>query len=225
MDLYYKNCVFYDENNNILNDNSRNVEEGTRFIINKYIKPDFKVLELGARYGTVSVCLDYLLDEPKKQLLCVDPDSTIKNCLEKNKNINNCSFNIFNGAISKKDLYVCYNGCCWETKTYTTPPIGLKSEKIFTLSIEEIHKLYNINFNCLIADCEGFLLEFIKENEDFFDNLICVIYEEDCTINHPINNTYINYDEIENFLINKGFKLDYVYKDSIGLNNKIWLKV
>lgn len=152
-----------------------------------------KVLELGARYGTVSVCLDYILNNPKEQLLCVDPDNKIKMCLNKNKEINNCTFNIFNGAISKKDLYVCYNGCGLETKTYVNPPTHLQSEKIECLSIEEI---YNINFDCLLADCEGFLLEFIKENEDFFDNLKCVIYEEDCRINLPINNTFIDYNEV-----------------------------
>lgn len=224
MELYYNNCIFYDENNNLLDNDFLNIENGTRYLIKKYIKSDMKVLELGARYGTVSVCLNYLLNEPTKQLLCVDPDNKIKNCLEKNRNINNCSFNIFNGAISKKELYVCYNGCIWETKTYITPPIHLKSEKILTLSIEKIQELYNIDFNCLIADCEGFLLEFIKENEDFFDKLECVIYEEDCCITHPINNDYIDYNEVENFLKIKGFKLVEIFTDSLKLNNKIWIK-
>lgn len=183
-----------------------------------------KVLELGARYGTVSVCLDYILDNPKQQLLCVDPDSKIKNCLNKNKELNNCTFNIFNGTISKKDLYVCYNGCGWETKTYETPPSHLESEKIETCSIEEIQKIYNIDFDCLLADCEGFLLEFIKENDSFFDKLKCIIYEEDCGKNHPINNSFIDYTIVEKFLETKGFILQEVYRDKIGLDNKIWLK-
>lgn len=224
MNDYYNNCVFYDENNNLLDDFSRNVENGSRYLIEKYVKSDMNVLELGARYGTVSVCLDFILNEPKKQLLCVDPDISIKNCLEKNREINNCSFNILNGAISKKELFVTYNGCIWETKTYFNPPLNLKSEKIYTSSIDNIEQIYNIKFNCLIADCEGFLLEFIQENPTFFDNLICVIYEEDCSINHPINDTYIDYNEIESFLINKGFILTETFKDNIGLNNKIWLK-
>ena len=40
-----------------------------------------KVLELGARYGTVSVCFDYILDNPKSQLVVVDPDKNIEKCL------------------------------------------------------------------------------------------------------------------------------------------------
>ena len=147
MNNYYNNCVFFDENDVILNSFFRSVEDGSRYLIEKYVKPDMKVLELGARYGTVSVYLDYILNDPQKQLLCVDPDSSIKKCLEKNRDINNCSFNIFNGAISKKKLYVVYNNCVWETKTYIEPPLHLKHEKISTLSIDEIQQLYNINFN------------------------------------------------------------------------------
>ena len=138
--------------------------------------------------------------------------------------MNKCSFNIFNGAISNNELYVCYNNCVWETKTYIIPPNNLKSEKIQTLTIEKIQQLYNINFDCLLADCEGFLLQFIRENESFFDNLKCVMYEEDCSKNHPINGIYINYDEIESFLISKGFKHIETFVDFIGLNNKVWIK-
>ena len=49
MNSFYNNCIFYDENNN-LNNSFKNVEDGTRFLINKYIKPNMNVLELGARY-------------------------------------------------------------------------------------------------------------------------------------------------------------------------------
>tara|TARA_B110000046_G_scaffold126093_2_gene132555 strand:+ start:2466 stop:3146 length:681 start_codon:yes stop_codon:yes gene_type:complete len=224
MNTYYNNCTFINEYNNKLDSFSLSVEEGSRYLISKYVTHDMKVLELGARYGTVSVCLDYILDNPKEQLLCVDPDRTIKYCLNKNKETNNCSFNIFNGAISKNKLFVCYNGCGWETKTYINPPSHLKSEEIQTYSIDDIEQTYNINFNCLLADCEGFLLEFIKENEIFFEKLICIIYEEDCSIKHPINNLYINYIEVETFLKSKGFSLIETYKDKIGLDNKVWMK-
>ena len=225
MEKFYSECVFVDESNNVLDAFSLDVEEGSRYLIGKYVRPDMKVLELGARYGTVSVCLDYILENPKEQLLCVDPDSKIKDCLNKNKERNNCSFNIFNGAVSKKDLYVCYNGCGWETKTYIVPPSHLASEKIECLSIEKIYEKYGIDFDCLLADCEGFLLEFINENESFFDTLKCVLYEEDGGENHPINNTFINYKEVELFLLSKSFVLQETYRDKIGLDNKIWIRV
>ena len=85
MERFYSECVFVNEHNNVLDAFSLDVEEGSRYLIGKYVRPDMKVLELGARYGTVSVCLDYILENPKEQLLCVDPDRKIKECLNKNK--------------------------------------------------------------------------------------------------------------------------------------------
>ena len=109
MEDFFDQCVFYDENDNVLDNYSRTVERAMHYLVKKYVQSDMKVLELGARYGTVSVCLNYILQDPLKQLLCVDPDKRIEQCLEKNKTVNNCTFNRFTGAISQKDLYVCYN--------------------------------------------------------------------------------------------------------------------
>jgi len=224
MEEFYRNCVFYGENGNQLDEFCRNVEHGTRYLIQKYIKPDHKVLELGARYGTVSICLDYLLQNPSQQLVCVDPDFTIEHCLRQNKEINHGSFNIFIGAISKKEQYVCHNGCVWETKTYVTPPTSLSCKKIKTITLTDLQKLYHIFFDVLVADCEGFLMEFILENDDFFENLNIVIYEEDGGKDHPINGVAIDYNDIETILLSKGFVLQETFVDFIGLKNKIWIK-
>ena len=38
MEKYYRECVFIDESNNNLNSFSLEVEEGSRYLINKYVK-------------------------------------------------------------------------------------------------------------------------------------------------------------------------------------------
>ena len=144
--------------------------------------------------------------------------------LIKNKISNKCTFNIYHGTISKNELYVVYNGCGWETKTYKHPPPNLRYEKIPTMSLDKLQEEYNISFDCLIADCEEFLLEFLTENIAFLNQLKCVIYEEDCCENLPINGTYIDYKIIENYLIAYGFVLVETFVDSINLNNKCWIK-
>jgi FkbM family methyltransferase len=224
MDLYFNNCTFIDERNNLLNSHSLNVEHGTRYLVNKYINIDMKILELGSRYGTVSCVLDYLLKEPKNQLVCVEPDTKVIPCLNQNKLTNNCSFNIYHGTVSKEELYVVYNGCGWETKTYKIPPSNLRSEKIETITLENIQQLYNITFDCLIADCEGFLLEFLNENLSFLNQLKCVIYEEDCCKSLPINGIYVDYSIIEKYLTDYGFICVETFVDNINLNNKCWIK-
>ncbi len=224
METYFKQCTFFDEFSNHLDSNSLNVEHGTRYLVNKYIEPNMKILELGARYGTVSCVLDYLLTNPKNQLVCVEPDTKIIPALNKTKVTNNCSFNIYHGTISSNELFVVYNGCGWETKTYKIPPNNLPCERIPTITLNNIQKLYNINFDCLIADCEGFLLEFLTENLSFLDQLKCVIYEEDCCAKLPINGTYIDYNIIEKYLTDKNFVCVETFVDNINLNNKCWIK-
>lgn len=39
--------------------------------------------------------------------------------------------------------------------------------------------MYNLKFNVLVADCEGFLQQFFDENPEFYDNLRLVIFEAD----------------------------------------------
>ena len=138
MEEYFTQCTFYDENDNVLNDYEKTVEKAMHYLVQKYVQSDMKVLELGARYGTVSACLNYVLNDPSKQLLCVDPDKRIENCLQKNKAVNNCTFNIFNGAVSKKELYVCYNHCVWESKGF------LLVESYFDLLLHKVWIKHNL---------------------------------------------------------------------------------
>lgn len=170
------------------------------------------------------MCIRLFSKRLKNQLVCVEPDTRVIPCLTKNKLINKCSFNIYHGTISKDELYVVYNNCGWETKTYKTPQKNLTSEKIETITLNKIQELYGITFDCLIADCEGFLLEFLNENISFLEQLKCVIYEEDCCEKLPINGTYIDYNIIEKYLTDYGFICVETFVDNIKLNNKCWIK-
>ena len=58
-DLYYKNgdaMKFYDEHNNLIDNNS--IEKPEQDLVNQYILEDDIVLELGARYGSVSCTIN-----------------------------------------------------------------------------------------------------------------------------------------------------------------------
>ena len=71
--------------------------------------------------------------------------------------------------------------------------------KIPSYSLDEITNKYNLKFNVLVADCEGFLEVFFDENPNFYDNLRLIIFEAD----YPEK---CNYDKIKNKLIEKNFK-------------------
>ena len=65
--------------------------------------------------------------------------------------------------------------------------------------MEEIKAQYNLNFNVLVADCEGFLESFFDENPTFYDSLRLLIFEADYA-------DKCNYNKIRRTLLEKGFK-------------------
>ena len=159
------------------------------------IQPNDVVLELGARYGSVSCIINSKLACKTNQVV-VDPDSRIWDALERNKAANNCFFHIVKGFISKKkhsleeiDSHYGYGTTSVEDETSSIP----------SYSLQEITEKYQLNFNVLVADCEGFLETFFDENPDFYDGLRMIIFEADYT--HKCN-----YDKIRYNLRKKGFQ-------------------
>ena len=143
---------------------------------NKFVQPNDVVLELGARYGSVSVVINRKLNNPLNHV-AVDPDSRIWDCLERNRTINDCKFHILKGCISRKplslvdlDIYSGYG----TSSVPTTEPTSVKS-----YTLEEVQEMYGLKFTTLVADCEGFLQTFFEENPCMYDQLNTVLYEQD----------------------------------------------
>ena len=180
----YGNCV-----------NIEHTEKHEQDLAKQYILENDVVLELGARYGSVSCIINSKLNNKKNQVV-VEPDDRVWDALEKNKVNNNCEFNIIKGFISNKkldliNLDVCLGG-------YGATFIESNDTKIPSYSLDEIINKYNLNFNVLVADCEGFLEVFFDENPNFYDNLRLIIFEADYT-------EKCNYDKIKSKLIKKKF--------------------
>jgi len=171
------------------------IEKREQDLAKQYILENDIVLELGARYGSVSCVINSKLNNKNNQVV-VEPDDRVWEALEKNKVNNNCEFNIVKGFISNKkldltNLNVCLGG-------YGATFIESNDTKIPSYSLDEIKNKYNLNFNVLVADCEGFLEVFFDENPFFYDNLRLIIFEAD----YPEK---CNYDKIKSKLIEKKF--------------------
>lgn len=157
---------------------------------NYYIRPDDKVLEIGARYGGVSITINKILKN-KRDHVAVEPDSTVWEALEKNRDRHWCEFQICKGAISERPLNINdggYNGF----GNYTSEENDGNIE-LFKISD------FNIDFNVLVVDCEGAFENFYNENKDFFKNLRLILYERD-------RKEHCNYDYLEKEFLNMGFK-------------------
>jgi hypothetical protein len=160
----------------------------------KYIKENDVVLELGARYGSVSCAINSKLNCKTNQV-SVEPDDRVWNALERNRIVNKADFHIVKGFISNKKLGLTQLDS-WIG--YGATSIEDENSKIPSFSLKEITDKYNLNFNVLVADCEGFLETFFDENPTFCDNLRLVIFEADCV-------EKCNYAKIKEMLRNKGF--------------------
>jgi len=69
------------------------IEKTEQDLAKQYILENDIVLELGARYGSVSCVINSKLNNKKNQVV-VEPDDRVWDALEKNKVNNNCEFNI-----------------------------------------------------------------------------------------------------------------------------------
>jgi len=195
--LYWSNpikIIIKDQFNQLVDTN--NLEKPEQDLAWKYIKNNDTVLELGARYGSVSCVINTILNNKTNQVV-IEPDSRVWDALEQNKLANNCNFNIVKGFISNKKLNLtnlddCYGG-------YGSTFIEDNTTLIPSYSLDDIKQKYNLDFNVLVADCEGFLEVFFDENPEFYDKLRLIIFEAD----YPQK---CNYDKIKNTLINKNFK-------------------
>jgi FkbM family methyltransferase len=183
-------------------------EEEEQELANYYVTEHDVVLELGARYGSVSCVINSKLNNKQNQVV-VEPDDRVWNALRENRDRNHCEFHIVEGFISNKKLDLinldqCYDG-------YGATFIENETSNIPSYSLSEIKEKYHLTFNVLVADCEGFLEVFFDENPDFYDDLRLIIFEAD----YPEK---CNYDKIKNILHEKKFA------NSHGGHQNVWIR-
>ena len=128
-------------------------------MILKHINKNSRVFELGPNVGRSSLIINYILDD-KTQHLCIESSEDSANKLKINRDKNNMKFSILNFAISNKPLY--QSG--WST--YDEYKEGRQIIK--TKSLGEILNEYKIDFDTIVADCEGCLIQILKDNPNFF---------------------------------------------------------
>jgi FkbM family methyltransferase len=178
-----------------------NFEKVEQELCKKYIPINSSVLELGARYGTVSCVINKILNDPTKQV-SVDPDVSIIDALHKNRDANGCKFHIFNGVVSDKDYEISFIDPKFDFAEYGTYTVLSDKPSLNKISLKNLQSKYNITFDCLVADCEGFLPSFINENLWVLDQLKVIIYEKDGT---PWNTISPKYDILDKILNNHNF--------------------
>ena len=164
----------YDHHGKPININIYEKEE--QELAKRFIKKDDVVLELGARYGSVSCVINHNLRCKTNQVV-VEPDERVWEALERNKKENHCGFHIVKGFLSSKPLGLVIPNSTYGYETTSKEDIG---STISFYSLEAIQDKYKLTFNVLVADCEGFLEQFIDENPTLLTTLRLILFEADC---------------------------------------------
>lgn len=108
----------------------------------------------------------------------MEPDERVWAALEKNRGNHFCDFNLVKGFISNKKLGLTELDY-WHDG-YGTTAVENKDSKIPSYTMDQIKKKYNIStFNVLVADCEGFLEQFLDENPELYDTIRLIMFEAD----------------------------------------------
>lgn len=169
-----------------------------QFMAYKFIKPTSVVLELGGNIGRNSTTIGSILDK-SENLVVLETDLEITECLKKNRDDNNMQFHVEGCALSKRKLLQKAN-------TWNTIPSDHLIEgynKVKNITIEELQDKYNLHFDTLVADCEGALYYILQDEPNILDQFSMVLVENDYFDNEK---RYF----VEKLYQDKGFKRIYV---------------
>jgi len=190
---------FIDENGDVMKDY---VEKREMNIAQKFIDPESTVLELGARYGTVSVITNKKLRDPTKHVV-VEPDSAVWEALESNRDFHDCQFGVVKGVLSKKPSFLK------RTRNKYANFISSRSdgEKVRNFDFDQLQRDYGLLFDTLIIDCEGCMEQLMKDFPNILDNINFITFEQDydCA-SKPAGSPKCNYDWIKAELRRRDFK-------------------
>lgn len=199
-------------------------EADEQFLVKTFLPKDARVLELGARYGTVSCVISDVLDDPT-QHVAVEPDKSVIEALEHNKRSHGAAFRIFEGVVSKKKYELGFIDSTFDFHEYGTYTKESDHPTVQSRSLEELEATYDVQFDCVVADCEGFFCTFVDENRERIKNMRVLIYEQDGI---PWSEYMQKYRDLDETLVSMGFTRVHTvphpkYENNPHFHN-VWVK-
>ena len=172
------------------------LERHTQWLVNKHIPRDAVVLELGARFGTVSCAISRRLGY-SGQVVSVEPDPEAFRSLSTNVLANDCKGEVVHGAVSRQPLYSMpaaisrrrAGGYATRTMALSNRQCGegKHCERLSTFTIGQLAERLsdklgrNVTFDTLVVDCEKCWSTLMQEEASFLRSpgLKRILYELD----------------------------------------------
>lgn len=151
------------------------IEANSRLMAVKWIPRNATVLEVGARYGSVSCAISRVLGESGKQV-SMDADERVWGALEQNRANLKCNFHIGKGLLGKQDGKIFQN----RYGTLASTGSSFNGNALATVphfTVEDLESTYNLKFDTANFDCEGCFALVLKAFPTLFDQLKMLIIE------------------------------------------------
>lgn len=178
-------------------------ERQEKLLINKYLRENDIILELGGNVGVISNLINRKL-KIKTNHIVFEPNPALIKYLRENKDLNDSKYVVVNGVISNQkniEFYISENILSSSSKIITNKKINPKS-----YSINEIEKKYDIKFNTLVMDIEGAEIDLITHFDLSDFKKLIIEFHPGKTKQEEINNAKTK-------LNNQGFVLAEKIKD------------
>jgi len=138
----------------------------------RFLDPAAKVLELGANIGRNTLMIASVLQD-QRNLVSLECDPVSAEMLRNNRFANRFAFHIEPSALSYRPLI--QKG--WQTTPSEDVPPGYA--RVGTVTFEELISKYDIEFDTLVADCEGALYWILRDSDALLERIHTVILEAD----------------------------------------------
>lgn len=171
-------------------------------MVARYLTGSEKVLELGGNIGRNSLVIASILGN-NLDFVVLECDTGIAAQLTENRDLNHFTFSIEPSALSKRPLI--QKG--WDTIVSDTVLDGYKP--VSCITYHDLVAKYNIDFDTLVADCEGALYYILQDMPEMLDHICLIIMENDY---HDISHK----NEVDRILREKNFVIDYVESGGWG---------
>jgi len=154
-------------------------ESDERSLIDRFVREQDRVLELGGCLGVISCVTNGKLMDPRSHVV-VEANGQLIPSLTENRKRNQCGFHIVHGMISRSSNGIFYvhdeilDGSAVK-RTDAGAPVMSVNVPVYT--VDQIESQYGIRFSVLIMDIEGGELAFIEENAEFLRRIDLLIVE------------------------------------------------
>jgi FkbM family methyltransferase len=177
----------------------------------RYLSGNEKVLELGGNIGRNSLVIASILKD-SSNLVTFESDVNTAKQLTENRDLNNLKFNIEASALSKRKLIQIL----WNTIPSDILLDGYTW--VNTISLDDVKKKYNIEFDTLVLDCEGAFYYILMDMPEILDNINLIIMENDY-----LDITHKQY--VDDVLVKNNFYRDYFEGGGWGPCSKFFFEV